>query len=621
MRCSVVILSFFLFLTKVYATQNFKLSIVHMADQEAAMDALFDAPRASAVVGKIKNDFPNTLFLSTGDQYISGPFFKSSAHPDLAPYLGPSAVPGMADILIQNALGVQVSALGNHEFDIGPEHLLSLLTSTSHYEGPKFPYLSANIDFSQSVLASQVVNDGLLVEETHGKIAKSVVIKVNNEKVGVVGVTTPTLPQIQNTGNLLIFPKRVEDFKAVAAIVQKSVDELTAKGINKIILLSHMQDFSIEEKLAALLKNVDVIIGGGSDAILADSNDRLRAGDETFVYGNYPIWKKDLEGSDVAIVNTDGQYRYVGRLVIEFDPTGKIQKDSYNPMESGVFATDEQAVKELGNPPMNPKVVELVEAIKKLNLTKDKKIFGFTSEYLDGRKTVIRTRSTNLGNLVMSANLWYAKTFDKTAIAAISNSGGIRSSIGEETVLPGTTQTTRIPPQATSYKPKGAITQLQIESTLAFNNTLCLVSLTPPQIKSVLEEGVKGHPAAIGGFPQVSNMEFEFDSTKTPQVFDAEINKILVPGERVSEITIDEKLVYSKGEFNELYRNQLFRIVTGKYLLEQAGDNYPFRVFVLQNPNEANPKCLHQDGVASGQAIFSDDGKEQDALAEYLLTQ
>ena len=176
-----------------------------------------------------------------------------------------------------------------------------------------------------------------------------------------------------------------------------------------------------------------------------------------------------------------------------------------------------------------------------------------------------------------------------------------------------------MPPSATSYKPAGAITQLLIESTLAFNNTLCLVSLTPAQIKAVLEEGVKGQPNAIGAFPQVANIDFKFDSTKTAQVFDSAINNIVVAGQRISELTIDGKLVYQNGVFNESHKNSLFRVVTGKYLLENAGDNYPFRVFVMKNSLQANSKCLHEPGVTTGGATFTEDGKEQDALAEYLL--
>lgn len=209
----------------------------------------------------------------------------------------------------------------------------------------------------------------------------------------------------------------------------------------------------------------------------------------------------------------------------------------------------------------------------------------------------------------------------KNIVAAIANSGGIRASIGEETVLPGSTTVSRVPPQATSYKPVGAITQLQVESTLAFNNTLCAVSLTPPQIKSVLEEGLKAHPNALGGYPQVANIQFEFDNQKRSQVFDPTIDTLTVPGERVTKLIIDGKTVYQKLMFENTYKEKRFRIVTSKYLLENAGDNYPFRVFVLKDQNKANPKCFHQDQVKSALASFSDDGKEQDALAEYLLKQ
>ena len=145
--------------------------------------------------------------------------------------------------------------------------------------------------------------------------------------------------------------------------------------------------------------------------------------------------------------------------------------------------------------------------------------------------------------------------------------------------------------------------------------------MTPAQIKAVLEEGVKGQPNAIGAFPQVANIEFKFDATKTAQVFDSESNQILVPGQRISELTIDGKLVFANGKYIEKFHDQTFRIVTGQYLLEHAGDNYPFRVFVLKNAIKANPRCLHQAGVTTGQATFTEDGKEQDALAEYLLVQ
>lgn len=46
-------------------------------DHEAAIPALKDAPNFSAVLNALRNDYTNTLILSSGDAYITSPFFSS----------------------------------------------------------------------------------------------------------------------------------------------------------------------------------------------------------------------------------------------------------------------------------------------------------------------------------------------------------------------------------------------------------------------------------------------------------------------------------------------------------------------------------------------------------------
>lgn len=55
---------------------------------------------------------------------------------------------------------------------------------------------------------------------------------------------------------------------------------LAEQGVSKVVLVSHLQQLSLEQGLAPLLTGVDVIVAGGSDTILADENDTLRPGDE-----------------------------------------------------------------------------------------------------------------------------------------------------------------------------------------------------------------------------------------------------------------------------------------------------------------------------------------------------
>ena len=89
----------------------FQLQLLHLADQEAGIPALDDAPRASAVINALKADYENTLILSSGDAIIPGLFFTASEEA-----FGGA---GRADIAIQNELGIQAIAFGNHEFDLG----------------------------------------------------------------------------------------------------------------------------------------------------------------------------------------------------------------------------------------------------------------------------------------------------------------------------------------------------------------------------------------------------------------------------------------------------------------------------------------------------------------------
>ena len=98
----------------------------------------------------------------------------------------------------------------------------------------------------------------------------------------------------------------------VAGAVQAEVDALTAMGVNKIILISHLQGVGEDQELLGMLTDVDIAIAGGGDELLANEGDLLVPGDE--VAGEYPLITQDMMGNDVPVVTTAGNYKYVGRL-------------------------------------------------------------------------------------------------------------------------------------------------------------------------------------------------------------------------------------------------------------------------------------------------------------------
>ena len=578
--------------------------LLHAADMEGGIEALENAPRFSSVLNALKAEVENTVIIGAGDSYIPGPFFAAGNDRSLREVLGREGS-GRADILMLNAMGFMAGALGNHEFDAGTGTLASLIAADRDYVGAAFPFLSANLDFSaDSNLASFVVEPGQEASTIPNSITKSVVITTaSGEKVGVVGITTPLLGSISSPGDVGISPSDPSDMAALAAIVQESVDALTAAGINKIILTGHLQQISLDETLATHLTDVDVIISGGSNTLLADETDRLHPGDTAG--RTYPIMTQSATGEPIAIVGTDGNYRYVGRLVVDFDASGVLVAESIDAAVSGAYVTDAQGVTDTGNAEPSVRVVEITEAVQNVVIAKDGNTFGQTSVYLNGNRGSVRTEETNIGNLTADANLSTARQIDPSVVASLKNGGGIRAAIGVSAygeLLPP-------PANALVGKAAGQISQIDIENTLRFNNALTLLTLSASELLETLEHAVaaSGGGSTPGRFPQIAGMAFSFDTS-------------LPEGSRVQSLVITDAdghptdIIAQNGEVVG-DANRTFRIVTLNFLAG-GGDDYPYPNFADTNPVELSEVVT--EAQSGGQASFAAPGTEQDALAEYL---
>lgn len=590
--------------------ENFTLQLLHAGDQEAGIEAVENAPNFSAVLNALEDDYDNTVILSSGDAYIPGPFFSASE----TAFGGQ----GRGDILIQNELGFQAIAFGNHEFDLGTGLVADLIASDEEdsYPGTDFPYLSANLDFSTDEdLAPLVVADGQETDAIPNSISGNTIITVDSESIGVVGATTPTLPTIASPGDVTVNPIEFnssdpEDIAALAQEVQTSVDSLLADNpdLDKVILLAHFQQISIEQQVAELLTDVDIVVAGGSNTLLADETDRLRAGDEAD--GIYPILSTAADGNPIAIVNTEGNYQYVGRLVVDFDENGIIIPDSIDPNISGAYTTDTEGVAAVNGTP-DAEIVAITEQLGTVIAEQEGNIFGSTDVFLNGIREDVRTQETNLGNLTADANLAFARTIEPEVVISIKNGGGIRDSIGAVIVPPGATDPDdfeRVPPQANELagKEEGEISQLDISNSLRFNNGLTLLTLTAEELLEVIEYGVAEteEGATPGRFPQVAGLSFSFDAD-------------LLTGDRILSLAVEDgdgNIIDTIVEDGELVgdSDRTFRVVTLNFLAD-GGDGYPFpetkRVDLAQS----------EEAQRMGEATFVPDGTEQDALAEFLV--
>ena len=189
---------------------------------------------------------------------------------------------------MMNKLGYDGMTVGNHEFDDGPEVLASFMSAID------FPILMSNADVSAEPLLAD-------------KLAKSTVIERGGEQIGLIGLTPQDTHELASPGDNITFTDPV-------ASVQGEVDLMAARGVNKIIVLSH-SGYSVDQRVAAETTGVDVIVGGHTNTLLSNTNERAE--------GPYPTMV-----NNTAIVQAYAYGKYLGELNVTFDDEGNITEAS-----------------------------------------------------------------------------------------------------------------------------------------------------------------------------------------------------------------------------------------------------------------------------------------------------
>jgi 2',3'-cyclic-nucleotide 2'-phosphodiesterase (5'-nucleotidase family) len=620
----------------------FQLQVLHASDMESGLDAPIDAPNFAAVLDTLEGTYANTVKLASGDCFIPSPFLSAGEDPSMQTplrntasfyYGGTQAVRaaiGRTDVAMMNIMGFQGSAFGNHEFDLGTSEVNSIIGvdirsngADKRWIGAQFPYLSANLNFANDINLSYLTTTQRLsvdsfktpvniTANTQKKgIAPSAIIYSNGERIGIVGATTQLLASISSPGATTVLGGSSDNMPALAAVLQPVIDSLRALGINKIILMSHLQQLSNEKNLAPLLKGVDIIIAGGSHSLCADGNDRLRPGIP--VADKYPILTKNFDNEPLAILNTTSEWKYIGRFVCDFDTLGRLIPESLDSTINGAYAADTAMVTSLWGSysaafapgTKGGTVRTLTTAIASVINTKDGNRFGKTNVFLEGRRNLVRTEETNLGNLSADANLWYAQKYDAAVKVSIKNGGGIRSAIGNINAIGQNTVLENTLANPSAGKLRGEISQLDIENSLRFNNKLSILTLNAAGLKRILEHGLSAtKPGATPGqFPQVGGVALSYDTTRLAG------NKIVSLAIINASGVKTDTLVKDGVFYGDTSR--LFKVVTLDFLAG-GGDSYPF---VANGFNRINLDTAMKDSMY---AKFQANGSEQDAFAEFM---
>ena len=367
----------------------------------------------------------NSILVDGGDQFQGTLFYTY--------YKGKVAAEMM------NKLGYDAMTVGNHEFDDGPEVLRGFMDAVN------FPVLMSNADLSGEELL-------------RGRLAKSTIIERGGEKLGLIGLTPQDTDELASPGPNIIFTDPV-------GAVQAEVEKLEAEGVNKIIVLSH-SGYGVDQKVAAETTGVDVIVGGHSNTLLSNTDERAE--------GPYPT----MVGT-TAIVSAYAYGKFLGELNVTFNDAGEIVEARGEPLVMDGAVTEDA--------PTVARIAELAGPLEEIR----QRVVAEAAAPIDGDKGTCRARECTMGNLVADAMLDRVKAQGVTI--SIANSGGLRASIDA-----------------------GEVTMGEVLTVLPFQNTLSTFQARGSTILAGLENGFSQIEEGAGRFPQVAGMKVVYDPNAAP---------------------------------------------------------------------------------------------------------
>ena len=486
------------------AFADFELNILHTNDFHSRVEAInkFDSTCSAEEAGKnecfggvarMKTAIDsrkaelkdaNVLVLDAGDQFQGSLFYTTYKSAPIAEFM--------------NGMGYDAMAIGNHEFDDGPEELARFIDAL------KFPMVSGN------VLAG-------LNTPIADKYKPYVIKEFGGEKVAVVSVLATDTDETSSPGDDVLFVDEI-------GYLKDAVKEIEAAGVNKIVLLSHV-GYTVDQRIAAAVDGIDVIVGGHSHTLLSSTDEKAA--------GPYPTLVKNPSGKDVPIVTAYAYSKYLGDLKVVFDDAGVVKTAEGAPKLLDASVTPDAAY--------SAKVAELGAPIEELK----KKEIGETATVIDGSREVCRAAECSMGNLVADAMVDRVK--DQGVTIAIQNGGGLRASINAGTVTMGEALT-----------------------VLPFQNTLATFKLKGSDIVAALENGLSQIEDGAGRFPQVSGLKFSFDKSKPA-------------GSRVVSVEVKE------GDgFVAIDPEKLYGVATNNYM-RAGGDGYKIFATAGQNAYDFGP--------------------------------
>jgi 5'-nucleotidase len=381
------------------------------------------AEHMATLVGQLREGHRNTIFVAAGDLIGASPFLSAMFHDE-------------PTIEALSMMGLNISSVGNHEFDEGKDELLRMQHGGCHptdgclgphsFAGAKFRYLAAST-----------------VEKSSGKTVfpPYEIRAFDGIPVAFIGLT------LRGTPNL-VSPVGIAglEFRDEASTVNALIPELKARGVEAIVVLIHegglpTGDYNecpgvsgpIVDIVKKFDKAVDVVVTGHTHrAYVCEIDGRL-------------VTSGDKYGTLVTAID------------LKLDPTTR----------DVISAKADNSIVRTATLAKNAEQTALIESYDKLAAPIGSRPAGAVAATLS--RVPNAAGESPLGDIIADAQLAATSAEEKGgAVIAFTNPGGVRAEI--------------------LRKEDGAVTYGDLFASQPFRNQLVTLTLTGKQLKDMLEQ-------------------------------------------------------------------------------------------------------------------------------------
>ncbi|GAA5007175.1 bifunctional metallophosphatase/5'-nucleotidase [Kitasatospora paranensis] len=483
----------------------------------------------------------NTLTVAAGDIVGASPLLSGLFHDE-------------PTIEAMNKLGLDVTSVGNHEFDEGSKELLRLQNGGCHptdgcyakgrkFKGADFEYLAANVTSEKT---GRPILDPYWVTEVHGV------------KVGFIGVTLEGTPNIVTAAGVqgLKFGNEVTTINKYAA-------ELKRKGVNSIVALIHEGGYP-----ASPVYNYDCgAAGAGISGPIVDIAKKIDPAVGAIVTGHthnaYACSIPDPNGVPRSVTSAAS----FGRLYTEIDL--KLDKRTGAIVRPSVTAANHVVRRDV---PKAPDMTKLIGYYNTIAAPIANRPVGYIAADINGRGSTDLEKP--LGDVIADAQLAGLAPADKGgAQLAFMNPGGIRADLVYK---------------ASGSEGDGVVTYGEAFTVQPFTNMMQVKTLTGAQVIQVLQQQVSGLNEAAPKVLQVAGLTYSLDMTKSGA------DRVVVPSVKLGGTPIDPAASYrvAANEFLAGGGDGFPAFTAGTDKLVGASDLDLFTAYLSAHSSAASPLAV-----------------------------